>query len=50
MKRTISVIAALLVVLLLVATTTHAAAGAEHSGSECLACGLCEWLASVLHH
>ena len=49
MKRLFSVFALVVVGLVVLAASTHAAAGAEpHGMSECLACGLCEWLNSLL--
>jgi hypothetical protein len=50
MKRLLTVSGFVLVGLVVLAASTHAAAGPEpHGGTECLACGLCEWLSTMLH-
>jgi len=49
MKRVFTVFGLVVVALVVLAASTHAAAGAEpHGMSECLACGLCEWLNTLL--
>ena len=48
MKRILSVAAVVLVALVVLAASTHAAAGEMPHVDNCLACGLCEWLNSLL--
>lgn len=42
--RLFGIAAAVVVAIVVFAASAHAAAGAEHDGSVCLACALCEWL------
>jgi hypothetical protein len=50
MKRLLTVSGLVVFGLVVLAASTHAAAGPEpHGMTECLACGLCAWLSSVLH-
>ena len=49
MKRLLTISGLVLVGLVVLAASTHAAAGPEpHGFTECLACGLCEWMNSLL--
>jgi hypothetical protein len=48
MKRILSVAAVVLVALVVLAASAHAAAGEMPHVDNCLACGLCEWLHSLL--
>ena len=48
MKRTLSWAAAVLVALVILGASSHAAAGTMPHLDNCLACGLCEWLHSLL--
>lgn len=49
MKRLLTVAGLVVAGLVVLAASTHAAAGAgPHGMTECLACGVCEWLNTLL--
>jgi hypothetical protein len=48
MKRPLTVAGAVVAVLVVAARSVHAAAPMGHGSAECLTCGLCEWVHSLL--
>lgn len=48
MKRSLAIAATVLGVLVVAAASAHAATPLPHGPADCLTCGLCEWLHTLL--
>ena len=46
--RVFGIAAAAVVMLVALAASSHAAAGDMHEAADCIACGLCDWLNSLV--
>ena len=48
MKRCLTIAGGLLALVVIAGATAHAAAPVDHGTAECVTCGLCEWVHSLL--